>query len=664
MKGLQEANDSESNLAMLPKAGAECEKTMRLRGCLSEPVPGSRFGREERLADSVGYERQTDGCKSPRSGKMGALALITKLRLSFARRRGSIRRPSLKIEDVRYADEQHAVELFRQELMRDGLLPAKHDDYHTLLRFLRARKFDIEKAKVMWRNMLQWRSDFGADTIEQDFDFEELEEVKKCYPHGFHGVDKEERPVYIEKLGKVDPQKLAQVTTIERFLKYHVLEFERTVNKKFPACSIAAKKHIDSTTTILDVAGVGMKNFTKSARDLMMSIQRIDADNYPETLYRLYIINAGPGFKLLWNSIKGFLDPRTATKIHVLGNKYQHKLLEIIDSSQLPDFLGGTCTCADQGGCLNSDKGPWKDPAIMKKVMDGIERHARYIVTVSQTNDSTVTYMASKGKVVDVSSVNSISETAELNECSMVGASSSNGISSPMNEKVKINDHIKVLDPGGRDSFVMVDKNIDTSCAERSSKSQEGVNEVYADALELQEGNVMAFDTSEGHSLLDQVSVGTCKGFAEFVPFLLIIFLNILLFFRKLFRGIWVKTFAKVGNCTIYGAAHSIPATERTVNWEEDQASSKLQNRVVNLEEKVSELWKSLLASEQPTKGEELYSSSNRVEALEADLVETKKILQSLLSKHDELCQCICDLQKLKWTRKIPCCLNFATQVS
>lgn len=306
-----------------------------------------------------------------RSLKKKAMTASTKLTHSL-RKRGkrvaNCRYAAISIEDVRDAKEEEAVNSFRQVLIAKDLLPASHDDYHTMLRFLKARKFDIDKTVHMWAEMLNWRKEYGVDSILQDFVYEELEEVQRCYPHGYHGVDKEGRPIYIERLGKIEPVKLMTVTTIDRFLKYHVQGFEKTFTEKFPACSVSTKRHVDSTTTILDAQGLNWMSFGKVAHDLLMRMQKIDGDNYPETLHQMYIVNAGNGFKILWNTVKGFLDPRTTAKIHVLGNKFQSKLLEIIDASQLPQFLGGTCSCPNEGGCMRSDKGPWNDPDIMKLV--------------------------------------------------------------------------------------------------------------------------------------------------------------------------------------------------------------------------------------------------------------------------------------------------------
>ncbi|XP_049377116.1 phosphatidylinositol/phosphatidylcholine transfer protein SFH11 [Solanum stenotomum] len=260
-------------------------------------------------------------------------------------------------------DEQ-IVDSFRELLFLEGQQIDKNNDYHTLLRFLRMRDYDLPKAKNMYLNYLKWREEFHVDEISKEFKFEEFNEVKQCYPHGFHGVDRYGRPIYIDRIGMVNLTRLLEVTTTERFVKYHVSEQEKTLNWRFPACSLAAKKHIASTVSIVDVKDVGVSSFSKPARLLFLEIQKIDSHYYPETLHRLFIINAGSGFKVLWKAIKAFLDQRTLAKIQVLGSNYTKTLLEVIDPSNLPTFLGGNCTCSDYGGCLFSDKGPWNDPSV------------------------------------------------------------------------------------------------------------------------------------------------------------------------------------------------------------------------------------------------------------------------------------------------------------
>ncbi|KAL6493091.1 hypothetical protein OROGR_032850 [Orobanche gracilis] len=313
-----------------------------------------------------GKYKQKSECEiSEESMKSGILkrakSVSSKLRNSLrnkTKRRNDVE--ICKIEDIHDIEEEKLVDAFRQALIMDNLLP----------RFLKARKYNIEKSKVMWANMLQWRRSFGTDSIMEELDFKELDKVQQYYPHGYHGVDKDGRPVYIEILGMLDVEMLLQVTTLERFVKYQVQEFEKSLAIRFPACSAAANRHIDSSTTILDVGGLGLMSLTGPVTEFIRTVQKIDSENYPETLHRMFIINAGPGFRLIWHIIKPLLDPETSSKIQVLDSTYRCKLLESIDESELPDFLGGSCSCDTEGGCLRSDKGPWKDRNLLKMSLD------------------------------------------------------------------------------------------------------------------------------------------------------------------------------------------------------------------------------------------------------------------------------------------------------
>ncbi|CAN6806804.1 unnamed protein product [Brassica oleracea] len=196
---------------------------------------------------------------------------------------------SCSIEDVRDENDEKIVLKLRQELLNKHSLPPRHDDYHMLLRFLKTMDFNIDKTVTAWEEMLKWRNDFGADQIIQDFNFNELDQVTMYYPQGYHGVDKNGRPIYIERLGKAHPGKLMDVTTIDRYLKYHVQEFEKALQQKLPACSIAAKRRVTTTTTILDADGLGMKNFSPAAANLLSSIAKVDCSYYPEVLNSLKI---------------------------------------------------------------------------------------------------------------------------------------------------------------------------------------------------------------------------------------------------------------------------------------------------------------------------------------------------------------------------------------
>ncbi|OAX41098.1 hypothetical protein K503DRAFT_767964 [Rhizopogon vinicolor AM-OR11-026] len=231
-------------------------------------------------------------------------------------------------------------------------------DDPMLLRFLRARKFDVPKAKEMLLAAEQWRRDMKVDEIVHNFNFPEKEQVDQYYPQYYHKMDKEGRPVYIERLGKLNVPALYEITTKERLLQRLIVEYEKFLTERLPACSTAAGHPVETICTILDLKGVSLSAFYKVS-DYVNEASKIGQDRYPECMGKFYIINAPWTFTTVWSVIKRWLDEVTVSKIEILGSSYQEKLLEAIRVEDLPADLGGKCHCA--GGCSLSDAGPWNE---------------------------------------------------------------------------------------------------------------------------------------------------------------------------------------------------------------------------------------------------------------------------------------------------------------
>lgn len=82
---------------------------------------------------------------------------------------------------------------------------------------------------------------------------------------------------------------------------------------------------------------------------------------------QLAIINAPASFTTIWGFIKPWLAKETLAKIDILGTDYKDVLLEQIPAENLPESLGGTCTCAEAGGCRLSNAGPWMHNRTLRR---------------------------------------------------------------------------------------------------------------------------------------------------------------------------------------------------------------------------------------------------------------------------------------------------------
>lgn len=149
-----------------------------------------------------------------------------------------------------------------------------------------------------------------------------------------------------------------KISTQERLLQNLVCEYEKSETQRMPACSKAVGHRVETSCTILDLSGVGIKQFW-DVKNYVSEASKIGQDRYPETMGKFFVINAPWGFSTIWSVIKGWLDPVTQEKIKILGSNYQKELLEAIDADALPSDIGGTCKCKE--GCSLSDAGPWKE---------------------------------------------------------------------------------------------------------------------------------------------------------------------------------------------------------------------------------------------------------------------------------------------------------------
>ncbi|KAM0140012.1 hypothetical protein ACHAO1_002549 [Botrytis cinerea] len=212
-----------------------------------------------------------------------------------------------------------------------------------LLRFLRARKWDVDKALVMMISTMRWRaSDMHVDDdIMKNGELAALEDEKstnaekKKHAEGFlmqmrsgksflHGLDKAGRPMCFVR-ARLHKQGEQTEESLERYTVF-IIESARML----------LEPPVDTACVVFDMTGFSLANMDYGPVKFM--IKCFEA-NYPESLGVVLVHRAPWVFQGIWKIIRGWLDPVVASKVQFTNNV--EEMSEFVPRSQILAELGG-----------------------------------------------------------------------------------------------------------------------------------------------------------------------------------------------------------------------------------------------------------------------------------------------------------------------------------
>ncbi|KAI6777729.1 Phosphatidylinositol transfer protein-like protein [Emericellopsis cladophorae] len=227
-------------------------------------------------------------------------------------------------------------ESFREILW--NFILAEHPDA-PVLRFMRARKWDVRQAMEMLVSALNWRDErrIDHDIIAKGESVGLQSEMSKDnqgfisqYQSGksyVRGADKEGRPLYVIKVRLHDPKNQTS-QAMENYVLHNIESIKTMLS--FPN---------DKACLIFDLTGFGVKNMDFHVVKFLVTVFEA---RYPETLGLVLIHKAPFVFWGIWSIIKGWLDPVIASKINFTSSTKD--LMKFVDKDQLHCSYGGDDT--------------------------------------------------------------------------------------------------------------------------------------------------------------------------------------------------------------------------------------------------------------------------------------------------------------------------------
>jgi hypothetical protein len=202
-------------------------------------------------------------------------------------------------ESTLTAAQLNSLSILKERLQAD--FPKHVHNTASLIRFMKARKFDVDKSEYMYRERMQWVNDYQPHRIKQH----EVVDQLKLGAFFWHSNDAYGRPVLIFKAKNFFPIK--NDPNNEKLWRYFVYVVEYGL-RKLPL------PPYDQVVVLNCRQGATSSNNDLGGFRRLVKV----GDYYPEVMGTFITVYPNQLFKVIMMVIKPFLDPTTQKKIQMI----------------------------------------------------------------------------------------------------------------------------------------------------------------------------------------------------------------------------------------------------------------------------------------------------------------------------------------------------------
>lgn len=199
----------------------------------------------------------------------------------------------------------------------------------------------MEATLEAWNKVVTWRNSIGYYEFF-DNKLPGAEDFYKWWPESIHGCDKYGHFLQCLRAGDVDADSLCGMdhAQVEKLQGQKMRAY--TLYKKRLSAQTGVQRY--KSSLVIDLSGASLSLTRSAKRDLLKRIFDVGTHYYPETMWKIYVVNTPMLFRAIWSMVKPWLHPITAAKVNLLGgydSAIKHMEGDGIKKDQIPDWMHG-----------------------------------------------------------------------------------------------------------------------------------------------------------------------------------------------------------------------------------------------------------------------------------------------------------------------------------